>query len=52
MPLFKNRKSKERFTRVFTIVFAVVFILSIAGGLIIANIRVQGTPVPIETSTP
>jgi hypothetical protein len=53
MPLFKNSKSKQRFARVFTIVFLVFFVAAIAGGLIVAGIASHpGTPVPILSPTP
>jgi hypothetical protein len=53
MPLFKNSKSKQRFARVFTIVFLVFFVAAIAGGLIVAGIGSHpGTPVPILSPTP
>jgi hypothetical protein len=53
MPLFRNRKARDRFTRWFTIVFLFIFVAAIAGGLIIAGIASHpGTPVPIGTPTP
>ena len=53
MPLFKNRKSRDRFTRWFTIIFLVIFVAAIAGGLIVAGIGSRpGTPVPILSPTP
>jgi hypothetical protein len=53
MPLFRNRKARDRFTRWFTIVFLVIFVAAIAGGLIVAGIASHpGTPVPIGTPTP
>jgi hypothetical protein len=53
MPLFKNAKTKQRFARIFTIVFLVIFVAAIAGGLIVAGIASHpATPVPIGSSTP
>jgi hypothetical protein len=53
MPLFKNPKQKAKFARWFTIVFLVLFVAAIAGGLIVAGVGSHpGTPVPIDSSTP
>jgi hypothetical protein len=53
MPLFKNKKSKEKFARWFTVVFLVIFVAAIAGGLIVAGIASRpGSPVPILSPTP
>lgn len=53
MPLFKNAKSKATFARWFTIVFLIVFVAAIAGGLIVAGVASRpGVPVPIESPTP
>lgn len=53
MPLIKNAKTRERFTRWFTIVFLVLFVAAIAGGLIVAGVASRpGTPVPIDSPTP
>jgi hypothetical protein len=53
MPLFKNKKTQQRFARVFTIVFLVFFVAAIAGGLIVAGIGSHpGSPVPILSPTP
>jgi hypothetical protein len=53
MPLFRNRKARDRFTRWFTIIFLFVFVAAIAGGLIFAGVFSRpGSPVPIVTPTP
>ena len=53
MPLFRNRKARDRFTRWFTIIFLIIFVAAIAGGLIVAGIASRpGTPVPIVSPKP
>ena len=52
MPIFKTRKAR-RIARTFTIVFLVVFVAAIAGGLIFGGIASHpGTPVPLLSPTP
>jgi hypothetical protein len=52
MPIFKTRKAR-RIARMFTIVFLVVFVAAIAGGLIVAGVASRpGTPTPILSPTP
>lgn len=52
MPLFRNKKIRDKFNRWFTIVFLVIFVLAIAGGLIAVVSKQPATQTPATQSTP
>lgn len=50
MPLFRSKRVRDKFNRWFTMIFLVIFVLAIAGGLI-AVVSRQPAQAPGTTST-